>query len=176
MFLFSFAIFFFTKITCPLCRRAHVPQDTKSETYRKSSFFLLKEALLLTLPRFIRVTPRKTRGHNLGHAVRNHPEQLCLIDSELPNSCFSDGPELLKQWDQTKQHRSRGEKMQVELNSLYNWVNRKEDCKPQLREGHKMETKKSYEGEEQKKRWPVNSDTILGISNMICREMENTAV
>lgn len=38
-----FAVFFSMKITCPLCRRAHVPlKVTKSETYHKSSFFLLK--------------------------------------------------------------------------------------------------------------------------------------
>lgn len=35
---------------------------------------------------------KKTRGHNLGHAVENHPKQVQLIDSEMQNSFFSDRP------------------------------------------------------------------------------------
>lgn len=89
-----YVLFFFLNADCLLACLLQMARTTLRflvrDKYRKSSFFLLKEAMLLTLPCCIRVTPRKTRGHNLGHAVWNHPERLQIIDSELQISLQQD--------------------------------------------------------------------------------------
>lgn len=54
-------IFFFMQIACSCLQQTACTalRFQVRDTYRKSSFFLLKEAMLLTLPCCIRVTPRK---------------------------------------------------------------------------------------------------------------------